>query len=131
MDEIISNSSLGMSLKSLFPRQTRLLLSCMVSIAHYQEALRNIVSSLPVGGRISVLDFKLMDRFPGQLLNLIFGQICRMTHQDVRREPWVFMKEILDRVEMREWKYAGLLLGNVYLAWGERMGGNRYGVATD
>jgi len=95
---------------------------CMVSIAHYQEALRNIVSSLPVGGRISVLDFKLMDRFPGQLLNPIFEYLCRLTQQDVRRRPWVFMKEILDRVEMREWKYGGLLLGNVYLAWGEQAG---------
>jgi len=95
---------------------------CMVSIDHYQEALRNIVSSLPVGGRISVLDFKLMDRFPDRLLNPIFEQICRMTHQDIHREPWMFMREILGGVEMREWKYAGLALGNVYLAWGERTG---------
>lgn len=93
---------------------------CMVSIPDYRGAMRNIVSSLPVGGRLSVLDFKRMEAFPSHLLNPIFEQLCRFTHQDVGREPWRFMEEILQRVEMREWKYAGLLLGNVYLAWGER-----------
>ncbi len=95
---------------------------CMVSIPKYQETLSNIVSSLRVGGRVSLLDFKLMNSFPGQVLNPIFKMVGRVTHQDVTREPWFYMEDLLGSVEIREWKYAGLLLGNVYLAWGERAG---------
>ncbi|NIM99846.1 MAG: methyltransferase domain-containing protein [candidate division Zixibacteria bacterium] len=93
---------------------------CMVSIPKYQEALSNIVSSLRVGGRVSLLDFKLMNSFPGQVLNPIFKMVGRVTHQDVAREPWLFMEDLLGSVEMREWKFAGLFLSNVYLAWGQR-----------
>lgn len=93
---------------------------CLVSIPHYRLALKNIVSSLRNGGRLAVLDFKRMDSFPGRVLNPIFEMIGRMTHQDVTREPWLAMEEILASLEMREWKFGGVLLSNVYLAWGRR-----------
>jgi demethylmenaquinone methyltransferase/2-methoxy-6-polyprenyl-1,4-benzoquinol methylase len=93
---------------------------CMVSISNYQSSLRNIVSSLRNGGRLAVLDFKFMEGFPGKVLNPIFKMVARVTHQDVSREPWLIMQNLLTSVEMREWKFAGLLLSNVYLAWGEK-----------
>ncbi len=93
---------------------------CMVSIPRYRAALRNIVSSLRNGGRLAVLDFKRMDAFPGRVLNPLFEMIGRVTYQDVTREPWLYMESLLASVEMREWKFAGLLLSNVYLAWGRR-----------
>jgi ubiquinone/menaquinone biosynthesis C-methylase UbiE len=91
---------------------------CMVSIPRYQAALRNIVSSLRIGGRLAVLDFKRMDSFPGQLTNPVIEMIGRATYQDVTRKPWLDMEDMLGSVDMREWKFAGLLLSNVYLAWG-------------
>ncbi len=70
---------------------------CMISIPNYKMALENTISSISVGGKLAVLDFKLINCFPGALLNPIFKQICRFTHQDVNREPWVYMKKLLLR----------------------------------
>ncbi|CAG1009727.1 MAG: class I SAM-dependent methyltransferase [Candidatus Methanoperedens sp.] len=93
---------------------------CMISIPEHQMALENIISSLLSGGRLAVLDLKFINDFPGAILNPIFNQICRFTHQDVNREPWLYMEQLIDNVKMREWKLGGLLLSNVYLAWGEK-----------
>ena len=90
---------------------------CMVSIPNYRTALENIASSLHTGGKLAVLDFKHIDGFPGLLLNPIFGQICRLTHQDVSRQPWRDMQKLLTDVKMQEWK-CGAILASVYLAWG-------------
>lgn len=92
---------------------------CMISIPEYKMALENIISSLLSGGRLAVLDFKRINDFPGAVLNPLFNQICRFTHQDVNREPWLYMEQLIDNVKMREWN-GGLLLSNVYLAWGEK-----------
>jgi demethylmenaquinone methyltransferase/2-methoxy-6-polyprenyl-1,4-benzoquinol methylase len=93
---------------------------CMISIPEYQIALENIVSSLVPGGTCSVLDFKLVQGFPGGLLNPIFRRICRLTHQDIDREPWRDMELLLANLQMREWRLGGMLLSNVYLAWGQK-----------
>jgi len=92
---------------------------CMVSIPNYRTALENIISSLRPGGKLGVLDFKTMDSLPGPVVNPIFRQICRLTHQDVDRQPWRDMPRLLTNVEMREWKYGGIL-ASVYLAWGAK-----------
>lgn len=89
----------------------------MVSIPRYQAALRNIVSSLKVGSYLAVLDFKLMETFPGSILNPIFNFMAKVTHQDLTRKPWLYMEDLLVGVEMRGWKYAGLFSSNLYLDW--------------
>jgi demethylmenaquinone methyltransferase/2-methoxy-6-polyprenyl-1,4-benzoquinol methylase len=93
---------------------------CMISIPEYKMALENIISSLESGGRLSVLDFKRINDFSGAVLNPVFNQICRFTHQDVNREPWLHMEQLINNVQIREWKLGGLLLSNVYLAWGQK-----------
>lgn len=92
---------------------------CMISIPNYRTALENIISALRPGGRLAVLDFKRMDGFPGLVFNPIFALICRLTHQDVGRQPWRDMQALLDNVHKREWKYGGYL-ASVYLAWGAK-----------
>lgn len=92
---------------------------CMISIPDYREALENIVSVLRPGGGVSILDFKLVDGFPGPIVNPIFAAICRLTRQDATRQPWVDLKEMVDAMAMREWRLAGLL-SSVYLAWGKK-----------
>ncbi len=91
----------------------------MISIPNYREALVRIVESLRPGGRISVLDFKVIDGFPGQIFNPVFRAMCRLTHQDASREPWVDLEQMLGAVKMREWRFGGFLSG-VYLAWGKK-----------
>jgi ubiquinone/menaquinone biosynthesis C-methylase UbiE len=93
---------------------------CMVSIPDYQKAMDNIISSLLTGGGLAVLDFKQIDGFPGPLLNPTFGSICRLTHQDIHRKPWIYLEKILHDVQMREWKLGWLWLADVYLAWGHK-----------
>ncbi|MBI4303689.1 MAG: methyltransferase domain-containing protein [Chloroflexi bacterium] len=93
---------------------------CMVSIPNYRTALENIVSSLRPSGRLAILDFKPMDNFPGLLFNPIFRQICHLSHQNVERQPWRDMRGLLANVEMQEWKFGGMMLASVYLAWGEK-----------
>lgn len=95
---------------------------CMVSIPDYQKAMDNIIASLLPGGGLAVLDFKRIDGFPGAILNPIFGYICRLTHQDIDREPWTHLERRLHEVQMREWKLGALLLADVYLAWGHTSG---------
>ncbi len=92
---------------------------CMISIPDYRTALENLVSSLSPGGKLAVLDFKRVDGFPGVLVNPIFAQVCLHTRQDIEREPWLDMERLLGNVQKREWKLRGLLLSNVYLAWGQ------------
>ncbi len=92
---------------------------CMISIPDYPKALENIVESLRPGGKIAILDFKRIDGFFGHILNPLFEWICRITYQDITREPWHDLKRLLGNVQMREWKY-GAILSSVYLAWGTK-----------
>ncbi len=91
----------------------------MISIPNYRKALERIVKALLPGGRIAILDFKLIDGFPGQVINPVFEAICRLTYQDATREPWVDLEQMLGPVEMLQWRFGGLL-SNVYLAWSEK-----------
>ncbi len=93
----------------------------IISIPNYRLALERIVKSLRPGGRISVLDFKVIDGFPGQIFNPVFGAICRLTYQDATRKPWVDLERLLGKVEMRQWRFGGLF-SSVYLAWGRKPG---------
>lgn len=93
---------------------------CMISIRNYRKALEHIIASLYPHGKIAILDFKRIDGFLGPILNPVFEWICRLTHQDVIREPWYDMKRLLRNVQMREWKYGGIL-SSVYLAWGTKV----------
>lgn len=92
---------------------------CMVSILDYKMALRNLVSNLRSGGKLAVLDFKKIDGFPGIFLKPISEKIFQFTHQDIDREPWLYIGQLLTDVKMHEWKLGGIL-GNAYLAWGEK-----------
>lgn len=93
---------------------------CMISIPDYRDALRNVVSSLRTGGGLAVLDFKLMEGFPGIPFNPVFQAVCGLTNQDATRKPWLDMKRLLGDIRMREWKFGGLLMSDVYLAWGRK-----------
>jgi ubiquinone/menaquinone biosynthesis C-methylase UbiE len=93
---------------------------CTVSIPDYQRAMDNIVNSLLPEGNLAILDFKPIDGFPGIIFNPIFAHICRVTHQNINREPWIYLETLLNNVQMRQWKLGGLLLANVYLAWGQK-----------
>jgi len=93
---------------------------CMISIANYRKALKNIIKSVHSHGKIAILDFKRIDGFPGSILNPILKQISYFTHQIVTREPWRNLKQLLRNVQMREWKYGGIL-SSVYLAWGTKI----------
>jgi len=93
---------------------------CMTSIPEYDKALENIIESLRLYGKVAILDFKRIDGFPGPIFNPIFEWIFRVTYQNVTREPWHDMKRLLGDVQMREWKYGGII-GSVYLAGGTRV----------
>lgn len=93
---------------------------CMISMPDYRKALRNVVSSLRLGAGLAVLDFKLMEGLPGVPFNPVFKAVCRLTNQDATRKPWLDMKRLLDDVHTREWKFDGLLMSDVYLAWGRK-----------
>ena len=89
---------------------------CMTSIPEYRKALENIIGSLRPYGKVAILDFKRMDGFPGPIFNPIFGWIFRITNQDITREPWHDIERLLGDVQLREWKYGGII-GSAYLAW--------------
>jgi hypothetical protein len=77
-------------------------------------------SSCELSARIIDFDLKQMEDLPGPFLNPISELLFRSTRQDIRREAWPLMRDLLNRVEMREWKYEGLIFANAYLAWGEK-----------
>lgn len=92
---------------------------CMISFPNYRDALARLVDSLRPAGRIALLDFKRIEGAGASLLNPIFENVCRLTKQDVTREPWLDLQRLLGRMEMHEWKYGGLM-SSVYLAWGSK-----------
>ncbi len=92
---------------------------CMISIPDYRRALENVLAGLRPGGTVSLLDFKLIDGPPGEVFNPVFQAICRRTHQDVTRQPWLDLRRLLGAIEMREWRFGGLL-SSIYLGYGRK-----------
>jgi len=99
---------------------------CMIAIPNYRKALENIVESLRINGKTAILDFKLMDGFPGPIVNPMIKWTWRLFHQDITREPWHDLKHLLGNVKMQEWKHGSnpiyFHLGNIYLASGTKTG---------